>query len=592
MNILGINLSHNASASLMVDGKIVLALQEERFTQIKNFTGYPKQSIDYIIKFLKERKLKINKIGFSTKYNIPFGFKFPLNHYYSIEDYKNHYGVGYYKKALSGKSVKSYYNKLENDERNNHDLYLDYSLYKEKDFFNYQKFNNHQKEYISKQTGVEKDIIEFIDHHTCHAHYAYFAYLSEFKKRAVLTLDSEGDYLNQTVWITKNDKKVLHKIASSKFCELARIYKLTTLILSMKPDEHEFKVMGLAPYAKSTYAIKVYENVYKNILKVKNCRVVHKNRPKDLYSFLKKKLEPYRFDNIAGGLQIFIEKITKELIIQVSKKTKLKEFAISGGVSMNVKNNKMISEISLVNKLFVPPSGSDESLAMGACYYLQKLKSKPLDNVYLGFNISDEINSSTINKLFDSKKFDIKHIKNFKYVAQLLKNKQIVAVARGREEFGARALGNRSILANPSDLESVKKINEFIKNRDFWMPFALTILKEKHKSLIKNNKNLKCDHMTICFDTIEKKLPLIKAGTHQYDNTVRPQILSKESNKNYHELIKNFYELTGIPALLNTSLNLHGSPIASNLNDVTRTFKNSGIKYLLLDDQYLIKKKK
>ena len=116
MNILGINLSHNASASLMVDGKIVLALQEERFTQIKNFTGYPKQSIDYIIKFLKERKLKINKIGFSTKYNIPFGFKFPLNHYYSIEDYKNHYGEGYYKKALSGKSVKSYYNKLEYDE--------------------------------------------------------------------------------------------------------------------------------------------------------------------------------------------------------------------------------------------------------------------------------------------------------------------------------------------------------------------------------------------------------------------------------------------------------------------------------------------
>lgn len=591
MNILGINLSHNASASLMIDGEITLALQEERFTQKKNFFGYPKKSVDYIINFLKKKKLKIDKIGISSQFNTPFGFKYPVNHYYTVKDYKDYYGDEYYGRALKGKSVKDYYKKLENDKRNNQDLYLDYSIYKEKDFGNYKKFNQHQLDYIVKQTGVNRDSIEFIDHHTCHAHYAYFAYIEGFKKCAVLTLDSQGDYLNQTVWVTKDDDKTLYKIASSKYCELARIYKLTTLILSMKPDEHEFKVMGLAPYSKNMYAEKVYTDVYKNILKVKNCKVIHKNRPPDLYGYLKKKLEPYRFDNIAGGLQIFLEKITKELVKQVSKKTKLNNFALSGGVSMNVKNNKMISEMSCVKSLFVPPSGSDESLSIGACYYLQKRKSKPLKNIYLGFDISNEVNQSRVKKIFNKKDFEIKTIDNMSLVAKLLKNKEIIAVARGREEFGARALGNRSILANPSDLESVKKINEYIKNRDFWMPFALTILREKHKILIKNNKNIKCDHMTICFDTNLNKLSLIKAGTHQYDNTVRPQILSKNSNKKYYDLINQFYKMTGIPALLNTSLNLHGSPIASNLKHVVHTFKNSGIKYLLLDDKFLIKKK-
>ena len=591
MNILGINLSHNASASLMIDGEITLTLQEERFTQKKNFFGYPKKSIAYILDYLRKKKLKIDKIGISSQFNTPFGFKYPVNHYYTIEDYKDYYGDGYYGKALKGKSVKEYYRKLENDKRNNQDLYLDYSIYKEKDFGNYKKFNEQQIQYIVKQTGVNREIIEFIDHHTCHAHYAYFGYISGFKKCAVLTLDSQGDYLNQTVWITKNDNKTLYKIASSKHCELARIYKLTTLILSMKPDEHEFKVMGLAPYAKNIYAEQVYEKVFKDILKVKNCKVIHKNRPPNLYDYLKKKLEPYRFDNIAGGLQIFLEKITKDLINQVSKKTRLNNFALSGGVSMNVKNNKMISEMSCVNSLFVPPSGADESLSIGACYYLQKKKSKPLRNIYLGFNISNEINFINIKNLFNKKKFEIKKVSNMKYVAKLLRDKEIVAVARGREEFGARALGNRSILANPSDLESVKKINEYIKNRDFWMPFALTILKEKHKTIIKNNKNIKCDHMTVCFDTNLKNLSLIKAGTHQYDNTVRPQILSKDSNEKYYDLINQFYKITGVPALLNTSLNLHGLPIASNLRHVAHTFKNSGIKFLLLDDKFLIKKK-
>ena len=162
---------------------------------------------------------------------------------------------------------------------------------------------------------------------------------------------------------------------------------------------------------------------------------------------------------------------------------------------------------------------------------------------------------------------------------------------QGRMEFGPRALGNRSIIANPSIDGVVQKINEQIKNRDFWMPFAITILSEKHKDYIFNKKSLDCEFMTIGFDTKLNKYQKIKNGTHPYDKTVRPQILKKKFNEKYYSLINEFYKISKIPALLNTSLNLHGLPISSTIDDVIHTFKNSGLKFLYLDDRILIKKK-
>lgn len=167
----------------------------------------------------------------------------------------------------------------------------------------------------------------------------------------------------------------------------------------------------------------------------------------------------------------------------------------------------------------------------------------------------------------------------------------MIALAQGREEFGARALGNRSIIADPSKISAVKTINEMIKNRDFWMPFALSILYEKHNKFINNNKKILSEFMTIGFDTIKKNNHLIQAGIHPYDQTVRPQMLKKDKNLNYHNLINEFYKISGVPAVLNTSLNLHGFPISSGIDDVVKTFKLSGLKYLFLENKYLIIKK-
>tara|TARA_A100001015_G_scaffold319094_1_gene440953 strand:- start:117 stop:1193 length:1077 start_codon:yes stop_codon:yes gene_type:complete len=358
----------------------------------------------------------------------------------------------------------------------------------------------------------------------------------------------------------------------------------------MKPDEHEYKVMGMAPYAKKKYGYEIYEKVFKNILKVKGCRVIHKNKPRDMYDFLKTNLSNYRFDNIASALQIFLEKTLTELFRQIYRKYNIKHFCFSGGVAMNVKANKVLSDLPFVDSLNVPPSGGDESLCIGGCYMTEHKDKKPLSSIYLGRTI-DGTDYKELKKIFPKRKYKINFNVNHKKIAKLLCKGEVIAVARGREEFGARALGNRSILADPSKIKLVRKINDQIKNRDFWMPFALTILNNKHQNFLNNKKNTNSEYMTVAMDSISNSYDKIISGSHQYDKTVRPQILTKEKNPQYYNLIKEFEKISKIPAILNTSLNLHGLPIASNIINIAEVIKKSDLKYLYINDNFLIEKK-
>ena len=634
MNIIGINVSHNASACLMIDGKIALAAQEERFTKTKNYCGYPKQSVDYCLKYLKEKDLTLDKVAFSTVNNVGFWYAYPIQHYFKMKDYNNHYGPEFYGKKLLNQDVTSYYQELiNNSSKNTAPTYLPYSKFKNIDalvddtehsypiqkkytseqcstdpehieFINHhtcdtdyidslvgdtEQFRQIQRTYAAEQCSIEPKNVEFIDHHTCHAYYGFFASQRKNDNCAVITLDSDGDGCNQTIWHFNNG--IINKIKSTDQCDLARIYKITTLILGMKPNEHEFKVMGLAPYAKSEYVDIVYKDVYEPLLKVEDSLVLHHNRPADMYAYLSEKLKPYRFDNIAGAVQKLVEEVTIKLFNQVHSLTGARHFCISGGVSMNIKMNMVLSTLDFVDNIYVPASGSDESLCMGACYFMDSLNSKPLNNTYLGYDVNDDLSEEKIKNLFSNKGLEILPNIDHKTVANILANGNVVAVVRDREEFGARALGNRSIIASPNNPDVVKTINEAIKNRDFWMPFALSIMAEHTNDYLVNPKNIDSPYMTIGFDTLDSdKYRDIKAGTHPYDRTCRPQILKKEANPQYHDLINEFYKITNIPAVLNTSLNLHGDPICSTIEDVHYTFINSGLNYLYINDSYLIRK--
>ena len=593
MNIIGINVSHNASASLIVNGRIVVAALEERFTKMKNFCGYPKQSVDYCMDYLRENGLTLDRIAFSTVNNVGLWFGYPIQHYFKMKDYHNHYGNGFYGKKLLNEDVTGYYQYLiDNKTKNPVPTYLPFEDFKSIDSLinDTEGFREMQRSYAAKQCNISPDLIEFVDHHTCHAYYAYFGSKRKSDNCAVITIDSEGDGCNQTVWHYNNGN--VKKLRATNQFDVARIYKITTLILGMKPDEHEFKVMGMAPYAKSEYVDIVYKDVYEPLLKIEDSMVLHNNRPADLYGYLSEKLKPYRFDNIAGAVQKLVEEVAIKLFTQVHELTGARHFCVSGGVSMNIKMNMILSQLDFVDGLYVPASGADESLCMGACYYSDPANAQPLLNTYLGYDISKDISDENINIHFDSNSYEIVKGASHKVVAQLLNEGNIIALVRGREEFGARALGNRSIIASPNDPEVVKTINEAIKNRDFWMPFALSIMADYTDGYIDNPKNIESPYMTIGFETFDNdEYRSIKAGTHPYDRTCRPQILRKEANPEYYDLIMEYYKLSGIPGLLNTSLNLHGDPICSTLKDVAYTFKNSGLNYLYINDTYLIRKK-
>jgi carbamoyltransferase len=593
MNIIGINVSHNASACLMINGEIVIAAQEERFTKIKNFCGYPKQSVDYCLAFLKDTNQKLDKVAFSTVNLVGYSFAYPIQHYFKMSDYHRHYGEGFYGRKLRGENVIDYYNEIINDkDKNKAPLYLQYDKLGDLNsmLLDMDAFRELQKSFAAEQCGISTEDVSFIDHHTCHAYYAYHGGYRKSDECAVITLDSDGDGFNQTVWHFANGRG--ERIRESNQCDLGRIYKITTLLLGMKPDEHEFKVMGMAPYAKPEYVDIVYKDVYENLLKVVDSKVLHNQRPVDMYNYLKEKLKPYRFDNISGAVQKLVEEVAVELFKQINELTGLRNFCVSGGVSMNIKMNMILSQLDFVDNIYVPASGADESLCMGACYFIDAENAKPLKNTYLGNDIGSNISEDVINKLFVNKNYEVKTNVTHSVIADILAKGNVVAQVRGREEFGARALGNRSIIASPNDPEVVKIINEAIKNRDFWMPFALTIMSDKTEGYLNNPKNMESPSMTIGFETFDnEEYKKIKAGTHPYDRTCRPQILKKEANPNYYDIINEFYKLTGIPGLLNTSLNLHGDPICSTIEDVEYTFSNSGLNYLYINDSILVRKK-
>ncbi|MDD2932305.1 MAG: carbamoyltransferase C-terminal domain-containing protein [Methylotenera sp.] len=590
---LALSVSHNSSAALMCDGKIIVAACEERFCREKNYIGYPKQSIDYCLQKAGITGSELSRVAYTTVDNQGVLVKAKTNTKFSLRDYRDYYGDKYYQRKFKGEDCTDYFLWLRDAEQFNTDVqYFDFSYLTDEVIrdpeLDIKLYRQESARLLSEHLGIPKEKVEFLDHHTSHAYYAYYGSPFRDEDCIVLTMDGWGDGRNQSVWKVSNNKFSL--LAESAQNDLGRIYKMATLLLGMRPDEHEFKVMGLAPYAKSSHVQKALK-VIENLIDVDGLRIVHKDRPADLYSYLKDEFEIHRFDNIAGAVQLLTEQIACKLVRNIIKETGIKRIVLGGGIAMNIKMNQAIAELDEVDELYVCGSNGDESLSIGGCYLLNEAhhNNQALHNLYLGFDAYDEMDGFNFSEL--STKYDVNPSAEMSEVAKLIFNGDIVGVIRGQAEFGARALGNRSILANPSIRESVQKINEAIKNRDFWMPFALSILDERHQEYIENPKLIMSPLMTISFNAKLDKYQQIEAGTHPYDKTVRPQFVSKDHAPKYHQLISEYCKLSNVPALLNTSFNLHGEPIVDTISDAVRTFELSGLDHLYINDKYLISKR-
>ena len=595
MNVLSIHWGKCSGCSIIIDNEIKFATSEERFSRIKSDESYPKRAIEEALKFCKINPDELDKVLIAAN-RVPFIP--PLLRIYSKFSLKDHLKLMeeyWYPKLIKNEPVKMI--DLFRDRIDTNRFPFDQPFVKDLDFekieqIQYNKDNdknisNFFKKTISKHLEIEQEKIVHVEHDTCHGSYGFYGSPIRENNTLIITGDAWGDDTSGTIAIYDSKDNEIKRVKEydHKDFQLARIYRYTTLLLRMIPNEHEYKVMGLAPYYNGKM-IQEVEKVYDKMLKINGLDFEFNSEIKDIYQYLKENLNEFRFDHIAAGIQSFSEKILVKWFTNALKKYNSNSIVFSGGVSLNIKANLMISKIENLKKFFVCGGGGDETLPIGACYHYaeqQKIEPKPLESLYLGTNA--EYTDNEI-KIFDD--YKVNKFENIEQVIDLVLENKILATCRGRAEMGPRSLGNRSILADPRETSNIQKINTAIKNRDFWMPFSPIVLSEYQSELIYNPKKLESPHMTIAFETVdgERKIP---AAIHQADKTARPQLLKKEVNPQLWGLIKGFYDKTGVPSLLNTSFNLHGEPIVNNIHDALHVFENSKLDVLWLD-RHIIQK--
>ncbi|MBI5848242.1 MAG: hypothetical protein HZB31_09900 [Nitrospirae bacterium] len=571
MLTLGIHDGHTATACLLEDGEIVACISEERLNREKEWTGFPAAAIRKCLETAGKGYNDIDAVGVCSL--MP---QIGSEHYFNPQGYKKLFS--YAAKVCPGNLLQGSGN-----------IKLIHSLSG--------SIIRRRKELMLAhiaELGIRTQNIFFFEHHLSHAATAYYMNWYKKDKNLVITLDGSGDAVCGTVNIGTNGE--LTRIAEVfNYNSICEFYTRITQFLGMKPMSHEYKVMGMAPYASESRRKEILE-IFRRYFRIteKNPLVFHNTSGLWKWQFMKEfrdTLAEKRFDWVAGGVQDFFEEIVLQWIRNAIKATGCGDLALSGGGFMNVKVNYLISKLPEVKSLFVFPSCGDESNPVGAAI-LAALKAgfpedtiKPLGMIYWGMSYSDNDIRAAIDTHLASSGMKISEHKNINsVVAQKVADKKIVGRFTGKMEWGARALGNRSIIADPQNPNIIHRINKAIKMRDFWMPFAPAILQEYREIYLELRADYKCPFMTIASDTKEAAWDAIAAGLHPFDKSARAQILDPVNHPSFHELVSEFEKLTGVGGVLNTSFNLHGEPIVCTPSDAISTFLRSDLDVLQLEN--------
>lgn len=588
MKVLYILPTHNASAALFEDGKCLSYIHEEKFNNIKNYWGFPKLCLDYLDQ--KHSLANLDQIVFSS-----------TQLFYACLPNKNNDLIQKTEDFSIGK-IRDITNQIEYKTRWTNLFFSLRSLILDK--FISTRAKKEMTTYLCQKYQLQPHKILFIDHHTCHALSPIHFYNLHLQKQPTLvfTMDGSGDNSFAKIFIYNPKNSSLREVSNSRFdASLGLLYSGLTQFLGMKPNEHEYKVMGLAAYvSESKYYQPVIDKLQKEVY-LDEETLSFKSTFNTNYSFyFFKQFTGLRFDNLSAAVQQFTENLVLKWVELAIKKYKISQVAFSGGVFMNVKLNKKIQEQPFVKKAYFMPSCGDESLGYGAVFksFIKKQILPHSDmSMYHGLSFTD----SEIEKYFSdhkiSQRYSIKKIKKpAETIAKLLSERKIVSWFQGKGEWGARSLCNRTILANASDINAYHQVNDAIKMRDFWMPFAPTISIDFAEKYIKDWKKLSpkvkasTKYMITAFDTTAAGQKDLLAAIHQKDRSIRPQIVEETDNPPLYSMLSHFAKLTGMGGLMNTSLNIHGYPLVGSLEQAFFTMDNSHLEYMVIENYLVVKK--
>ncbi|MBU1087955.1 MAG: carbamoyltransferase [Candidatus Omnitrophica bacterium] len=589
MYILGISCYyHDSAAALIKDGKIIAAAEEERFSRKKHDFGFPHLSIDFC---LNQAGISSKDIAYVVFYEKPFR-KLDRIMKTIVSTYP-------WSRAVFGQVIKKWLTKK---------LWI--------------------KSTIQGKLNIESERILFCEHHLSHAASAFL--LSPFKQAAILTIDGVGEWATGTLGLGQENQIKLFKQINFPH-SLGLLYSAFTAYLGFEVNEGEYKVMGMAAYGQPRFADKIRAN----ILSIAEDGSFNLNL--DYFSFqhsakksFSKKLEtlfgPSRalnsdfftdqfdypsyfgkkpadyltlcvqnqyFADIAASIQNVLEEIILKQVKFLYQQTGVKQLCIAGGVALNSTANGRILQSGPFEQIYIQPAPGDSGAAIGAALYvyhtvLNQKREHVLENAYLGQEYSNQEIADFLTKhKISAKKYESSEL--LEICSQAIADGKIIGWFQGRFEWGPRALGNRSIIADPRDEKMKEIVNAKIKFREPFRPFAPVILEKELENFfeIKNPKQYPLRFMLFVLGIKPDKRKIIPAVDHQ--GTGRVQTINQQSNPLYYGLLKAFAQKTGVPLLLNTSFNLKGEPIVNTPENAYNTFMSSGLDLLVLGDYIIYK---
>ena len=556
---------HDSSAAILKDGKVIAAVEEERFSRKKFDDDFPKQAINWCLKESGISSKNLDSVAFYDKPVLKF--ERLLDNYI----------------AVAPRGLYSFLDVIPK--------WLHKRLW--------------VKDEISKHLKDFNGEIIFPEHHMSHAAHAFFT--SPFDEAAILTVDGVGEWTtasfgtahDTTIKLT-NDIRWPHSVGL--------FYSAFTYFLGFKVNEGEYKLMGLSAYGKPKY----YDLIMENLVDVKNDGSIHLNMKYFSFTYDKvmtnqkfsdlfgipprkedSKAEQIHYD-IAASAQLVLEDILLKMVNHVHKKTGMPNLCFGGGVALNGVANYRILKDGPFENIHIPPSPGDGGSAIGCAQYLyychDKNKRMIEDNVERIKNnifVGPSHSNDEIKLFLDINKIDYKFLETnslLRTVAKLIVEGNVVGWYQGKMEWGPRALGNRSIIADPRNVKMKDILNEKIKHRESFRPFAPCILEEYTSEYF--DVDVSSPYMLLVAPV--KKPEKIPAVTH-VDGTARLQTVSKDINLLFYNLITEFYKITGVPVLINTSMNVRGEPIVDTPEQAYNMIVKTDMDYIVMGD-YIIKK--